>query len=51
MDLFDGELGGRDDHHLDTGGGCSWFYAVLIGLVVLVVVAFNWFVDLVRSLF
>ncbi|MFF3837827.1 hypothetical protein [Streptomyces sp. NPDC001930] len=51
MDLFDGELGGRDEHHVDAGGGCSWFYVVLIGLAILVVVGMNWFFDFVRSLF
>ncbi|WP_328946484.1 hypothetical protein OG259_38535 [Streptomyces sp. NBC_00250] len=51
MDLFDGELGGSDEHDVDAGGGCSWFYVVLIGLLILVVVVMNWFVDFVRSLF
>ncbi|WP_406055153.1 hypothetical protein OG462_05985 [Streptomyces sp. NBC_01077] len=52
MDLFDGELGGRDEHHVGAeGGGCSWFYVILIGLGILVVVAMNWFFDFVRNLF
>ncbi|MCX4986302.1 hypothetical protein [Streptomyces sp. NBC_00572] len=51
MDLFDGELGGRDEHHVGAGGGCSWFYVVLIGLLIGVVVAMNWFFDFVRDLF
>ncbi|WP_318211613.1 MULTISPECIES: hypothetical protein [unclassified Streptomyces] len=51
MDLFDGELGGRDGHQVDVGGGCSWFYVVLIGLVILGIVAVNWFFDFVGNLF
>ncbi|MFJ2932735.1 hypothetical protein ACIO8G_08195 [Streptomyces sp. NPDC087219] len=53
MDLFDGELGGgRDEHQMDVGGGgCSWFYVVLIGLAILVFVTVNWFFDFVRGLF
>ncbi|WP_329275364.1 hypothetical protein [Streptomyces sp. NBC_00691] len=51
MDLFDGEFGGRDEHQTDVGGGgCSWFYVVLIGLAILVVVGMNRFFDFVRSL-
>lgn len=51
VDLFDGELGGRDEHQVDAGGGCSWFSVVLIGLAILVVIGMNWFFDFVRSLF
>ncbi|WP_435971783.1 hypothetical protein [Streptomyces sp. Qhu_M48] len=52
MDLFDGELGGREEHHVGAeGSGCFWGYVVLIGLGILVVVTFNWLVDLVKGLF
>lgn len=51
MDLFDGELGGRDDNNADVGGdGCSWVTVVIVGILVLIVVLMNWLWDLLHRL-
>ncbi|MFB7590075.1 hypothetical protein [Streptomyces sp. NPDC056169] len=50
MDLFDGELGGRDDSNVEAGGSCSWVTVVVIGIVVLIVVLMNWLWDLLHRL-
>ncbi|WP_329619235.1 hypothetical protein OG357_00875 [Streptomyces sp. NBC_01255] len=50
MDLFDGELGGRDDNNADVGGSCSWVTVVIVGILVLVVVLANWLWDQLHRL-
>ncbi|MET9347533.1 hypothetical protein [Streptomyces termitum] len=50
MNLFDFELGGRDDDAVDTGGhGCGWGTVLLLGFCVLLVVLMNWAFDFLGS--
>ncbi|MEU9677391.1 MULTISPECIES: hypothetical protein [Streptomyces] len=51
MDLFDGELGGRDDHDLDTGGGWSWCGVITVGIFILLAVLISWISGLVGRIF
>ncbi|MDX3737660.1 MULTISPECIES: hypothetical protein [Streptomyces] len=47
MDLFDGELGGRDGHGLEAGGGWSWCGVITIGFFILLAVLISWIFGLV----
>ncbi|MFC9034064.1 hypothetical protein [Streptomyces arboris] len=53
MDLFDAELGGRDEPEAEDGGGCSWVTVVIIGIFVLLAVLvhslFGWAGDLLSA--
>ncbi|WP_202547316.1 hypothetical protein [Streptomyces sp. SID2119] len=55
MDLFDAELGGRDEPEAREGGGCSWVTVVIIGIFVLLAVLmhalFGWARDLLSAVF
>ncbi|GGW16694.1 hypothetical protein GCM10010264_69530 [Streptomyces globisporus] len=51
MDLFDGELGGRDDQGLDTGGGWSWCGVITVGIFILLAVLISWIFGLVGRIF
>ncbi|MFH8842932.1 hypothetical protein [Streptomyces sp. NPDC017868] len=51
MDLFDVEVGGEDEHHVGSGGGCSWVTVVLLGVAVLLAVLTSWFFDLLGDVF
>ncbi|MEU4175973.1 hypothetical protein [Streptomyces sp. NPDC026589] len=55
MDLFDGELGGRDEPAGGPGGSCSWGTAVILGILVLLAVLvhtfFGWARDLLGAVF
>ncbi|MFJ3924788.1 hypothetical protein [Streptomyces sp. NPDC090022] len=51
MDLFDGELGGRDEPGAGPGGGCSWFSVVIVGIFVLLAVLVHQFWNWVGDLF
>ncbi|WP_405929455.1 hypothetical protein OG554_29300 [Streptomyces griseus] len=55
MDLFDAELGGRDEPEAGEGHGCSWVTAVILGIFVLLAVLihtfFGWARDLLGALF
>ncbi|EHM30538.1 hypothetical protein SPW_1072 [Streptomyces sp. W007] len=54
MDLFDVELGGRDEASGGPGGSCSWVTAVILGILVLLAVLvhtfFGWARDLLGAL-
>ncbi|MEU2071745.1 hypothetical protein [Streptomyces anulatus] len=54
MDLFDVELGGRDEPSGGPGGSCSWVTAVILGVLVLLAVLvhtfFGWARDLLGAL-
>ncbi|MFJ2026861.1 hypothetical protein ACIODW_24070 [Streptomyces sp. NPDC087897] len=47
MDLFDAEMGGRDDQGLEAGGGWSWCGVITVGVLVLLVVLVSWLLGLV----
>ncbi|MFF0473655.1 hypothetical protein [Streptomyces sp. NPDC004284] len=51
MDLFDVEVGGGDEHHVGSGGGCSWVTVVLIGVAALLAFLMNRFFDLLGGIF
>jgi len=55
VDLFDAELGGRDEPEAGEGGGCSWVTVVIIGIFVLLAVLvhalFEWARDLLSAVF
>jgi len=55
VDLFDAELGGRDEPGAGPGGSCSWVTVVIIGTLVLLGVLvhtlFGWVRDLLPDLF
>ncbi|MCI4043727.1 MULTISPECIES: hypothetical protein [unclassified Streptomyces] len=55
MDLFDAELGGRDEPDAGGGGGCSWVTVVILGIFALMAVlvhkVFGWTGDLLSALF
>ncbi|MGW1203419.1 hypothetical protein [Streptomyces cyaneofuscatus] len=55
MDLFDAELGGRDEPEAGEGRGCSWVTVVILGifalLAVLVHALFGWAGDLLSAVF
>ncbi|MET7868234.1 hypothetical protein [Streptomyces cyaneofuscatus] len=55
VDLFDAELGGRDEPEAGDGGGCSWVTVVIIGIFVLLAVLvhalFGWARDLLSAVF
>ncbi|MFD4339765.1 hypothetical protein ACFWPP_21620 [Streptomyces anulatus] len=54
MDLFDVELGGRDEPSGGPGGSCSWVTAVILGILALLAVLvhtfFGWARDLLGAL-
>ncbi|MFI8438239.1 hypothetical protein ACIGJO_31755 [Streptomyces sp. NPDC079020] len=50
MDLFDWELGGRNEHGVESGGGCSWVTVVLIGILVGLVMLASAFFGFLRGL-
>ncbi|MFH9266594.1 MULTISPECIES: hypothetical protein [unclassified Streptomyces] len=55
MDLFDAELGGRDEPSTGPGGSCSWGTVVILGILVLLAVLahafFGWARDLLGAVF
>ncbi|MFJ7324802.1 hypothetical protein [Streptomyces cyaneofuscatus] len=55
MDLFDAELGGRDEPEAGEGRGCSWVTVVILGIFVLLAVLahalFGWARDLLSAVF
>lgn len=55
VDLFDAELGGRDEPEAGEGRGCSWVTVVILGifalLAVLVHALFGWAGDLLSAVF
>ncbi|MBW3361420.1 hypothetical protein IFE09_25985 [Streptomyces microflavus] len=55
VDLFDAELGGRDEPDAGPGGSCSWVTVVILGILVLLAVLvhsfFGWVRDLLSALF
>ncbi|MGW3301780.1 hypothetical protein ACWGA4_35605 [Streptomyces rubiginosohelvolus] len=51
MDLFDGELRGRDDQGLDTGGGWSWCGVITVGIFILLAVLISWIFGFVGRIF
>ncbi|SCE08532.1 MULTISPECIES: hypothetical protein [unclassified Streptomyces] len=56
MDLFDAELGGRDEPEAgEGGGGCSWVTVVILGIFLLLAVLihafFGWAGDLLSAVF
>ncbi|KPL32757.1 hypothetical protein JI76_27430 [Streptomyces anulatus] len=50
VDLFDVELGGRDEPSGGPGGSCSWVTAVILGILVLLAVLVHTFFGWVRDL-
>ncbi|WP_415959625.1 hypothetical protein [Streptomyces sp. 021-4] len=55
MDLFDAELGGRDEPEAGEGRGCSWVTVVILGIFVLLAALahalFGWARDLLSAVF
>nr|MDT0526042.1 hypothetical protein [Streptomyces sp. DSM 41633] len=51
MDLFDAGLGGRDEPEAESGGGCSWVTAVIVGIFLLLAVLIHTFFGWARDLF
>ncbi|WNF25606.1 hypothetical protein RI138_01610 [Streptomyces sp. C11-1] len=51
MDLFDGELGGRDEHETAAGGRWSWCGVIVVGVAILLAMLMSWFFGLLGRLF
>ncbi|MFE7457034.1 hypothetical protein [Streptomyces sp. NPDC057554] len=51
MDLFDAGLGGRDEPEAESGGGCSWVTAVIVGIFLLLAVLIHTFFGWARDIF
>ncbi|OCC10300.1 hypothetical protein [Streptomyces sp. PTY087I2] len=51
MDLFDVELGGRDDEGADAGGRWSWCGVITVGIFILLAMLISWVFGLVGRIF